>query len=368
MIVRTLRCALLFSLLRGPLHPHGGHDKSALVLIPLAQNPGSNRHANGLPASNSSYRPILLTRTVRFPVVSIYPCSTGTLDSMNNVKTAALLAFLGALFVGVGFLLGGAQGGLLALGFAVLFNFGIYFFSDRIALKAARARPVTDTDLPNVYSIVSSLAQRENMPMPAIYVIDSPQPNAFATGRSPKKAAVAVTTGILEALNHKELEGVLAHELAHVKNRDVLIATIAATVAAALSFLARWAFWSNLGRRRSNDGLSAIVGIVAMILAPIAAALIQMSISRSREFEADRTGATSTGSPLALASALEKISTVGRHQPMDVNPAVSQLFIADPLKAFGSKGRRGQMGKMFATHPPMEERIDRLQKMAYGVS
>ena len=287
---------------------------------------------------------------------------------MNNVKTAALLAFLGALFVGVGFLLGGSQGGLIALGFAVLFNFGMYFFSDRIALKAARAKPVDALELPDVYSIVSSLAQRENMPMPDIYLIDSPQPNAFATGRSPKHAAVAVTTGILQILDYRELEGVLAHELAHVKNRDILIATIAATVAAALSFLARWAFWSNLGRRRSNDGMSAIVGIVAMILAPIAAGLIQMAISRSREFEADRTGAETTGSPLALASALNKISAGTSRIPMDVNPAVSQLFIADPLKAFGTGGRRGRMGKMFSTHPPVEERIDRLQKMAYGTS
>jgi heat shock protein HtpX len=287
---------------------------------------------------------------------------------MNNVKTAALLAFLGALFVGVGFLLGGSQGGLLALGFAVVFNFGMYFFSDRIALKAARAKPVGPLDLPDVYSIVSSLAQRENMPMPDVYLIDAPQPNAFATGRSPKHAAVAVTTGVLELLDLRELEGVLAHELAHVKNRDILIATIAATVAAALSFLARWAFWSNLGRRRSNDGVSAIIGIVAMILAPIAAGLIQMAISRSREFEADRSGAESTGSPLALASALGKISVGTSRIPMDVNPAVSQLFIADPLKAFGSKGRRGKMSKMFSTHPPVEERIDRLEAMAYGVS
>ena len=287
---------------------------------------------------------------------------------MNNVKTAALLGFLGALFVGLGYLLGGAQGGLLALGFAVLFNFGMYFFSDRIALKAARAKPVDALELPDVHSIASSLAQRENMPMPEIYLIDSPQPNAFATGRSPKHAAVAVTTGILAVLDNRELEGVLAHELAHVKNRDVLIATVAATIAAALSFLARWAFWSNLGRRRSNDGVSAIIGIVAMILAPIAAALIQMAISRSREFEADRTGAESTGSPLALASALGKISAGTSRVPMDVNPAVSQLFIADPLKAFGSRGRAGQFGRMFATHPPIADRIDRLEKMAYGIS
>jgi len=295
--------------------------------------------------------------------------TAGNLDGMNNVKTAALLALLGVLFVGVGYLLGGTQGGLFALGIAVVFNFGMYFFSDRIALKAARARPVSADQLPDVYSIVSSLAQRENMPMPDIYVIDSAQPNAFATGRSPKKAAVAVTTGILEVLDFKELEGVLAHEIAHVRNRDVLIATIAATVAAALSFLARWAFWSNLGRRRNNDnGLSAIIGIVAMILAPLAAALIQMAISRSREFEADAAAAESTGSPLALASALVKISDGTSRVPMDVNPAVSQLFIADPLKAFGSRGRQGKLGRMFSTHPPIAERIDRLEKMAYGIT
>lgn len=289
--------------------------------------------------------------------------------SMNNVKTAALLTFLGVLFVGLGYLLGGVQGSLFALGFAVLFNFGMYFFSDRVALASARARPLDPGQLPNVESIVSSLAQREGMPMPSLHVIDSPQPNAFATGRSPKKAAVAVTTGILEVLDHRELEGVLAHELAHVKNRDILISTIAATIAAALAFLARMAFWSNLGgRRRDGNALTAIIGLVAMILAPIAAAVIQMAISRSREFEADHDGAETTGSPLILASALQKISAGAERVPMDVNPAVSQLFITDPLKAFGSEGRRGTMGKMFSTHPPVEERIERLEKMAYGIS
>jgi heat shock protein HtpX len=289
--------------------------------------------------------------------------------SVNNVKTAALLGFLGVLFVGVGYTLGGVGGGLLALGVAVVMNFGIYFFSDRIALSSAKAKPVETGELPNVESILSSLAQREQMPMPALYVIDSPQPNAFATGRSPKKAAVAVTTGILEILDYRELEGVLAHELAHVKNRDVLIATVAATIAAALSFLARMAFWSSLGgRRRNGNALMAIVGLIAMVLAPIAAAVIQMAISRNREFEADHDGAEVTGSPLALASALQKISNGAARAPMDVNPALSQLFIADPLKAFGSKGRRGQMGKMFATHPPVEDRVARLEKMAYGLS
>lgn len=283
---------------------------------------------------------------------------------MNNVKTAALLAFLGALFVGLGYLLGGASGGLLALGFAVVFNFGMYFFSDRIALASSRARPVEPHEMPDLYQTVSSLAQRENMPMPSLHVIDSPQPNAFATGRSPKHAAVAVTTGIMEVLDHRELEGVLAHELAHVKNRDILISTIAATIAAALSFLARFAFWGGMGRRRGGDnGVQAIIGLVAMILAPIAAALIQMAISRSREFEADHDGAETTGSPLALASALRKISEGTARHPMDVNPAVSQLFIGDPLKALRGRGGAGQMAKMFSTHPPTEERIARLEAM-----
>ena len=288
---------------------------------------------------------------------------------VNNLKTAALLGFLGVLFVGVGFAIGGPQGSLIALGIAILFNFGMYFFSDRVALSSAKARPIDPGDLPNVQSIVASLAQREGMPMPSLYVIDSRQPNAFATGRSPKKAAVAVTTGILETLDHRELEGVLAHELAHVKNRDILIATIAATIAAALAFLTRMVFWTNLGgRRNNNNAITAIVGLVAMILAPLAAGVIQMAISRSREFEADHDGAETTGSPLILASALRKISDGASRVPMDVNPAVSQLFIADPLKAFGSKGRRGRMGKMFATHPPIEDRIARLEKMAYGLS
>jgi heat shock protein HtpX len=296
--------------------------------------------------------------------LSVLSGRVGYAFGMNNVKTAALLGFLGALFVGVGYLLGGTGGGAVALGFAVIFNFAMYFFSDKIALKAARARPVEALEMPDLYGIVSSLAQRENMPMPSLHIIDSAQPNAFATGRSPKHAAVAVTTGILETLDRRELEGVLAHEMAHVKNRDILIATIAATIAAALSFLARMAFWGGLGGRRRNDnGISMIIGLVAMILAPIAAAVIQMAISRSREFEADHDGAESTGSPLALASALEKISVGASRIPMDVNPAVSQLFIADPLKAFGSGGRR-RLGKMFATHPPVEERIDRLHKMA----
>ncbi|MDJ0924809.1 MAG: M48 family metalloprotease [Acidimicrobiia bacterium] len=284
----------------------------------------------------------------------------------NNLKTAVLLGLLGGLFVAVGYALGGGSGAAVALGFAVLFNFGVYFFSDKLALAAARAKPVEEHEMPEVYSMVRSLAQRENMPMPRIYFIESQQPNAFATGRNPKHAAVAVTRGILQMMNGAELEGVLAHELAHVRNRDILIATIAATIGAALSFLARMYFWGGMGRRRDNNGASIIIGLVAMILAPIAAAVIQMAISRSREYQADRSGAQSTGSPLALASALAKLEQ-GSRVPMNVDPAVSQLFIADPLKAFGGRGRGGGFARMFSTHPPIADRIDRLEKMQMGI-
>lgn len=284
----------------------------------------------------------------------------------NNLKTAVLLGLMGGVFVAAGYGLGGSSGATLALGFAVLFNFGIYFFSDKLALKAARARSVEEHEMPEVYAMVRSLAQREKMPMPGIYFIESQQPNAFATGRNPKHAAVAVTRGILDMMNQAELEGVLAHELAHVRNRDILISTIAATIGAALSFLARMYLWGGMGRRRDNNGASLIVGLVAMILAPLAAAVIQMAISRSREFQADRSGVETTGSPMALASALAKLEQ-GSRIPMKVDPAVSQLFIADPLKAFGRRGQGGGFTKMFSTHPPIAERIDRLEKMQMGI-
>jgi heat shock protein HtpX len=285
----------------------------------------------------------------------------------NNLKTAVLLGLLGGLFVALGYALGGGSGATFALIFAVVFNFGVYFYSDKLALKAARARAVEEHEMPEVYAIVRSLAQRENMPMPRIYFIESMQPNAFATGRNPKNAAVAVTRGILQMMNQAELEGVLAHELAHVRNRDILIATIAATIGAALSFLARMWFWGGMGRRRDdNNGLSLIIGLAAMILAPLAAAVIQMAISRSREYQADRSGAETTGSPMALASALAKLDQ-GSRVPMNVDPAVSQLFISDPLKAFGGRGRGGGFTKMFSTHPPIADRIDRLEKMQMGI-
>jgi heat shock protein HtpX len=286
----------------------------------------------------------------------------------NNVKTVGLMALLGGLLVALGWALGSTNGAVIALGIAALMNGAMYFFSDKIALKTTGAVPVEEHELPNVYSIVRSLAQRENIPMPAIYVINKPQPNAFATGRSPKHAAVAVTRGILQIMDHNELEGVLAHELAHVRNRDILIASVAATIGAALSFLARFAFWTGAGRRNNDNPLGAVLGLVAIIIAPLGAMLVQMAISRSREYQADASGAESTGSPLALARALAKLDAGTSRIPMEVNPAVSQLFIADPLKAFGGRrDRRSALARKFSTHPPTAERIDRLEKMAMGV-
>jgi heat shock protein HtpX len=282
----------------------------------------------------------------------------------NNTKTVALLALLGGIFVGVGWLLAGQQGAFLALGIAVLFNLAMYWFSDKIAIKAARARPVPEHELPDVYAIVRSLALRADMPMPDIYLIHSQQPNAFATGRNPKHAAVAVTTGIIEALNYQELEAVLAHELAHVQNRDILISSVAATIGAAMSFLARMAFWGSVGRR-GNSGLTAIAGLAAIIIAPLVAVIIRMAISRSREFEADRSGVGITGSPLVLASALAKLDQGTARHAMDVGAAASTLFIADPFRAMSKEQRQGlRFSWLFSTHPPIPERIERLHKIA----
>lgn len=286
----------------------------------------------------------------------------------NNVKTVGLMALLGGLLVALGWALGSQNGALIALGVAALMNGAMYFFSDKIALKSTGAVPVEEHQLPDVYSIVRSLAQRENMPMPKIYLINKPQPNAFATGRSPKHAAVAVTRGILDMMSFNELEGVLAHELAHVRNRDILIASVAATIGAALSFLARFAFWTGAGRRNNDNPIGAIVGLLAVIIAPLGAMLVQMAISRSREFQADASGAETTGSPMALASALAKLDAGTARIPMDVNPAVSQLFIADPLKALGGRrDRRSAFARKFSTHPPTAERVARLERMAMGI-
>ena len=235
----------------------------------------------------------------------------------------------------------------------------MYFFSARLALAATRAKPIEEGQYQDVVGIVTFLTQKEKMPMPDLYIIESDQPNAFATGRNPKNAAVAVTTGILKVLNRDELEGVLAHELSHVKNRDILVSSIAAMIAAALSFMTRIALWGGGNRGRGSHPL---VAVVAFIAAPIASIIIRMAISRTREFGADKTGAEISGNPLALASALQKIEQYSK-LPMPVNPAVSQLFISDPMKAFSRAG----VGKLFSTHPPTKERIRRLRQEASGI-
>ncbi len=279
---------------------------------------------------------------------------------MNNVKTVGLLAFMAALLAIVVYWFGGGWGWMIAV--IVGFNLLAYFFSDRMAIAASRARPVTEEEVPQVYASVRRLAMQMDIPMPSIYAIDSPQPNAFATGRSPRHASVAVTTGILAMLDAGELDGVLGHELAHVRNRDILIGTIAAMIGAALSLVARMGFWFGGGDSRNNP-LGALGAIVSLIIAPFAAMLIQFAISRTREFQADESGAEITGQPLQLASALAKISAGTARHPMYVNPATSQLFIENPLRAV----RGGGITRLFSTHPPVEERIERLQDMAMGV-
>ena len=284
---------------------------------------------------------------------------------MNNLKTVALLSLMSALVWWLGlFMFGGTQGLIIGLAFAALLNVGAYFFSAKLALRMSRARPVTEQEAPQVYAMVRRLAAKADMPMPSIHLIDSPQPNAFATGRNPKHGAVAVTSGILQIMRDDELEGVLAHELSHVRNRDILISSIAAMLAAALTIFARMAWWFGGGRDRNNPAGLAIT-LAAMILAPIAGMIIKMAISRAREYQADASGAEITGQPLSLARALDKIGSAGARIPMDVNPAVSQLFISDPLKAFGRKGA-GRVG-LFSTHPPIEDRIRRLEEMYYRI-
>lgn len=282
---------------------------------------------------------------------------------MNNLKTVGLLAFMTALLASVVGWLGGWDNIGLMLAVVVGFNLLAFFFSDKMALSASRARPVTEQELPHVYAAVRRLTAQMDMPMPSIHVIESAQPNAFATGRSPRHAAVAVTTGILQTLNHDELEAVLGHELAHVQNRDILIGSVAAMIGAALSIVARMGLWFGGGDNRNNP-LGAIGAIASLVIAPLVAMLIQFAISRTREFQADKSGAEITGQPMQLASALEKISIGTARVPMPVNPATASLYIDNPLKAMRGRG----MSKLFSTHPPVEERIERLHKMAMGVS
>ena len=276
---------------------------------------------------------------------------------MNFVKTTLLLTLMTLVVLLSATALGFDI--ISAIFFAFVFNFFIYFFSGNLAIKSTKAQLIQDGEYEEVTQIISHLIQKEKMPMPELYVINSDQPNAFATGRNPKNAKVAVTTGILKLLNRDELEGVLAHELSHIKNRDILVSSIAAMLAAAISFMSRMVFWGG-GNRNRNTHPAVIV--IAMIAAPIASIIIRMAISRTREFGADKTGAEISGNPLALASALEKIERYA-NVPMDVNPAVSQLFISDPLKAFSGNS----FSKLFSTHPPTKERVRRLRQRQSGI-
>lgn len=285
----------------------------------------------------------------------------------NTFKTTLLLAALTGLFVIAGAAFGGKTGMFIAFGLAVVMNLGAWWFSDRIALRMNGAQEVTPAQAPELHAIVAELASRANLPMPRVYVIESDAPNAFATGRNPQHAAVAATTGLLRMMTRDELAGVMAHELAHIKNRDTLISSLAATAAGAITMIAEFAQWSMLfaglgGQQQDEEeggGLGGLLGSLAMIIvAPIAAMLIQMAISRSREYGADAVGARILGNPLPLASALVKLEQMANRVPMQVNPATSHLYIVNPLRGVG-----GLMG-LFRTHPVTEERVRRLREMA----
>jgi heat shock protein HtpX len=278
----------------------------------------------------------------------------------NTFKTAFLLTLLTLLLMAIGRAFGGQNGMFLALAFAVVMNFVSYFFSDKIALAMYRAQPVTREELPRAYQIVERLTQKIGIPMPKIYVIPTESPNAFATGRNPSHASVAVTHGILGLLNDEEMEGVLAHELGHVNNRDILISSVAATIAGAITMLAsmgRWAMiFGGYGRDREERGGGGLAGLLMLIVAPIAASLIQLAVSRSREYQADASGAHYTGNPYALASALQKLDASSRRVPLQASPSTAHLFIIQPFL-----GMNGAMfANLFSTHPPIAKRIERL--------
>jgi heat shock protein HtpX len=271
----------------------------------------------------------------------------------NTFKTAFLLTALTLLMMAVGRALGGSNGMLLALAIAVVTNFSAYFFSDKIALATYHAQPVTREQLPRAYSVVERLTQKVGIPMPKLYVIPTDSPNAFATGRNPQHASVAMTQGILDLLSDEELEGVLAHELGHVSNRDILISSVAATIAGAITFISRFGFFfGGMGDRDDRRG-GGMGGLLMLILAPIAAMLIQLAVSRSREYQADETGAHFTGNPYALASALSKLDAYSKRLPMAGTPSTAHLFIVQPLLGMN-------VGSLFSTHPPIAKRIQRL--------
>src|SRR5216683_261447 len=277
---------------------------------------------------------------------------------MNTFKSTLLLVTLTLFLIFIGASVGGRNGMLLAFLVSVAFNFGTYFFSDKLALRMYNAQPVMREQLPRAYEAVERLTAKQGLPMPKIYVLPTESPNAFATGRNPQHASVAVTHGILQLLDDEELEGVLAHELGHVRNRDILTSSIAATLAGAITMVARMGYWASLfgggGDGRDRDRGGGMSGLFMIILAPIAASLIQLAISRSREYEADATGSAVTGNPYALARALQKLDEYSRRIPMQASPSTAHLFIVAPL--LGSGG----FANLFSTHPPMKERIQRL--------
>lgn len=282
----------------------------------------------------------------------------------NSLKTALLLGLLTGIILGIGQLFGGSQGLVIAFVFALLINFGSYWFSDKIVLAMYQAREVGLDEAPELYRIVQNLVLRAQLPMPRLYLIPSQSPNAFATGRNPHHAVVAVTEGLARIMSREELEGVIAHELSHVRNRDILIGSIAATLAGVIMMVANMARWAAIfgvgrGERDDEGGGGGVLGLILMsVLAPIAAVMIQMAISRSREFLADATGARIAGSPLGLASALQKLSRASEIMPLEARPETAHMFIVSPLSG-------GSLLSLFSTHPPVEERIARLRVMAY---
>jgi heat shock protein HtpX len=287
------------------------------------------------------------------------------LIGLNRVKTWILIAALGGLFVLIGGLIGQERGLIIALAIALVFNFSLYWFSDRIATATTRSKPVTEQEAPELHRIVRELTQINQMPMPRIYLSDMMQPNAFATGRNPDHAIVAVTRGILEILDERELRGVLAHELSHVANRDILIGSVAAAIGMSITFLARFAFWFGSGDDRGGGGILGL--LLAWVLAPIAAAIIQMAVSRSREYQADESGAILSRDPDALASALRKLETAANKVPVpaSVSPAEAHLFIVNPFR-----GRQASMSlaNLFSTHPPTAQRVARLEQIKQEIA
>jgi heat shock protein HtpX len=277
---------------------------------------------------------------------------------MNTLKSTLLLVALTLFLLFVGDLIGGRNGVVIAFLISVAINFFSYFYSDRLALAMYSARPATRAELPRAYEVVERLTAKEGLPMPKIYVLPTESPNAFATGRNPQHASVAVTHGILELLDDEELEGVLAHELGHVRNRDILTSSIAATLAGAITMVARMGYWASMfggygGGRDDRERGGGFSALLMMILAPLAATLIQLAISRSREYEADATGARATGNPYALARALQKLDNYSKRIPLQASPSTAHLFIVAPLLG-------GGIGSLFSTHPPIPERIRRL--------